>query len=380
MSQAFTRRRLGGAVLITVMGCAGQAYAATLEEAVARAVATFPEIQTGAANRRAAIAAISEARAGYFPAIDTTLGYGRQRSDNVNTQGGAVTINPREARVSITQLVYDGGAVSSQVRLQESRSESRAYDLANTAQTTALRAARAYLEVLRLRSVIKIAQANVAVHQQTLRQVTLLTEGGAARRSDVQQAVARLALAQSSLTSLRGQLEQAESDYRRLIGLPPPLQMENPTVPLERLPRSEQTALAQALDAHPALKASNAELAAARADLQVSRTRYIPQVNIELSASQNENVGGVSGTESDRIAALRLHYNIFRGGADRAHISQSEAQVDRADADVANLRNDLEREVRVAWEALAADREQLTYLQTHAEVSAEVVEAYRAQF
>ena len=368
------------ALAAVILVCIAPAHAETLEVAVARAVATFPEIQTGAANRRAAIAAISEARAGYFPTIDATTGYGRARNDNVNTGGNDVTLTRRDAEVTISQLVYDGGAVSSQVRIQESRSESAAYDLANTAQTTALRAARAYLEVLRLRSVIEIAKANVAVHLRTLQQVALLTGAGAARRSDAQQAEARLALARSSLTALRGQLEQAESEYRRLIGLVAPPQMEKPVVPLERLPGSEETALGEALDGHPALKASNAELAVARSDLQASYTRYFPRVNVELSASQNYNVGGVPGTQSDRIAALRLRYNLFRGGADSAQIRQAEARVDRALADVAGLRNDLEREVRVAWEALQADRDQLTFLQIHAETSAEVVEAYRSQF
>jgi adhesin transport system outer membrane protein len=276
-------------------------------------------------------------------------------------------------------LVFDGGAVSSQVRLQESRSENAAYELANTVQTIALRAARAYLEVLRLRSVIEIAQVNVTVHQRTLEQVTMLSERGAGRRSDAQQAEARLALARSTLTALRGQLEQSESEYRRLMGFGP-LQLEKPTVPLERLPRGEQTALEEALAGHPALKASQAELAVARADLQGSRTRYIPQVNLELSASQNYDANGVQGTQSNSIVALRLRYNLFRGGADSARIREAEARVDKALANVANVRNDLEREVRVSWEALQADREQLTYLQVHAETSADVVEAYRNQF
>jgi len=382
LSRVRTSLCFAGAATILLV-CIAPAHAETLEEAVARAVATFPEIQTGAANRRAAIAAISEARAGYFPTLDVTVGYGREQSDNVNTraatQGGEVTLNRTEAEVTLSQLVFDGGAVSSQVRLQESRSDSAAYDLANTAQTIALRAARAYLEVLRLRSVIEIAQVNVTVHQRTLEQVTMLFERGAGRRSDAQQAEARLALARSTLTALRGQLEQAESEYRRLTGLAPQ-QLEKPTVPLERLPRDEQTALEEALTGHPALKASQAELAVARADLQVSRTRYIPRVNLELSAGQNNNLDGVRGTTADRIVALRLRYNLFRGGADSARIREAEARVERALADVANVRINLEREVRATWEALQAEREQLAYLQAHAETSADVVEAYRNQF
>ena len=195
----------------------------------------------------------------------------------------------------------------------------------------------------------------------------------------MQQAEARLALAGSTLTAQRGQLDQAESAYRNLVGMAP-LQLEKPDDPVARLPRTEQAAIEAAIAGHPALKSAEAELAAARADKESSRARLAPRFNLELGASQNNEIDGVPGTNADRTAMLRMRYNLFRGGADAARIRESEARIDRALATVGRVRNDLEREVRVAWEAMRADREQLGYLKAHADASGGVVEAYRSQF
>ena len=365
---------------VAIVACSGPAQAQTLPDAVSRAIATYPEIQAAVATRRAATEAISQARGGFFPSVDANLGYGRERTENPGTRpSGDVTLNRTEADVTLSQMLFDGGAVRSQVRIQASRSDSTAYELADTAQTIGLRAAQAYLDVLRLRSSIEIARGNVATHQRTLEQVSLLADRGAGRRSEAQQAEARLALAQSTLTGLRRQLEQAEAAYRHLVGISPQ-QLHKPAAPFERLPQKEPAAREEALAGHPSIKAAQAELEAAQADRDSARARLAPRVTVDLGATQNQDVDGVRGTDADRIAMLRMRYNLFRGGADSARIRETVARIDRAHATLGRVRNDVEREVRTSWESFQTDREQLRYLQAHADASAAVVEAYRAQF
>jgi adhesin transport system outer membrane protein len=379
MPRAFASRHLAGVAAI-VAACSAPVQAQTLPEAVGRAIATYPEIQAAIANRHASMETISQARAGFFPSVDASLGYGRERSDNPATRpGGDVTLNRSEADVTLSQMVYDGSGVRSQVRIQESRSDSAAHDLANTAQTIGLRAAQAYLDVLRLRAGIEIARSNVEAHQRTLEQVSLLAEKGAGRRSDVQQAEARLALAYSTLTGLRRQREQAEAAYRHLVGMAPQ-QLQKPGAPFEQLPPQEQGALEAAFTGNPLIRAAQAELEAAHSERESSRARLAPRVTIDLGASQNHDIDGVRGTDADRTAMLRVRYNLFRGGADSARIRESVARIDRAHATLDRVRNDVAREARTAWETFQADREQLQYLKAHADASAGVVEAYRIQF
>ncbi len=88
--------------------------ATTLAEAVRLSLAWQPDVRAQAANRRAADGAVAEARGAYLPSIDVSLGSGRERSNNSGTRFTDTTLGRKEAEVSLSQLLFDTGAVSSQ--------------------------------------------------------------------------------------------------------------------------------------------------------------------------------------------------------------------------------------------------------------------------
>ena len=59
---------------------------------------------------------------------------------------------------------------------------------------------------------------------------------------------------------------------------------------------------------------------------------------------------------------------------------ETEARFDEALANLQRVRNEVERDVRQAWDALASDRARLPQLARYARASADVAEAYRLQF
>ena len=370
----------GAAIAGSVYCAAGSAQ--TLTDAVAQAIASHPEVQTAKANWRAAAETVPQARALFLPSLDVTLGRGREQTDSPGTRAsnaGPRTLSRTEAQLNLSQLLFDGGAASSQLKREEARAGAAYGQLASIAENVALRTAQAFFEVMRLRALIELAQQNVAAHQRTLEQMKRRTEQGVGRRSDDLQAEARLALAQSSLTQLRGQLELAEAAYRNLTGRPPGRLLRG-EAPLAAAPAEARAAVDQALANHPAVRAAKLELEAAEADREFARTRYSPRVTLELGASQNRDLDGLPGVNADRTAMLVLRHNLFRGGADAARMREAEARRDEAAARLARVRNDLERDVRQAWEGLASDRARLPELQRYAGTSAEVVEVYRGQF
>jgi adhesin transport system outer membrane protein len=77
---------------------------------------------------------------------------------------------------------------------------------------------------------------------------------------------------------------------------------------------------------------------------------------------------------------LRLRYNFFRGFGDSERVRETEARIDQAIAELGRIRVELERDVRQAWEGLAADRARVVAFEAYARASADVVEAYRLQF
>ena len=361
---------------------AGCAAAETLPEAVLRAVRQFPEVRAALANRRAIEQNAVQARSAWLPTMDASLGGGTQSADNFSTRllGSDQTLHRREAQLSLSQLLFDGGAATGQIQRFDAQFQGADDQLANVAQDAALRTAQAYLEVMRLRGVIELAADNVRRHEETLAQVALLADSGRGRRADAQQAEARLALAQSSVSQLRGQLVQAEAVYRHLVGQAPSA-LVSPGEFGPMLPPSINDALRVAVEQHPAVRASQQDLVSAQADRESARGRFSsPRLALEAGTSANHNLDGVRGANGDRYAMLRLRYNLYRGGADESRVLEAEARVDEALAKLDKARNDVERDLRQAWDNLVEDRARMPQLGRYVTASSEVVLAYRAQF
>ena len=358
------------------------AGADTLADALKRAVTNLPEVRAARANQRAVEHTAAQARGAWYPTLDLALGHGRETSNNPSTRpfGADPTLTRREADISLSQLLFDGGAASGQVRRFQARAEGAGDQLADAAEAAGARVAQAYLDVIRLRELIAIAADNERRHQETLAQVSRLADVGQGRRADAHQAEARHALAQASLTQLRGQLAQAEAAFLHLTGQPPGTLAEAGSVQA-MLPASLAAALALALETHPAIRTAQKELLAAQADRDSLRSRYAaPRLALEVGTSANHDLDGLRGANSDRYAMLRLRYNLFRGGSDAARVREAEARIDEAQANFGKARNDVERDLRQAWQGLAEDRNRLPQLQRYAAASAQVVTAYRLQF
>ena len=358
------------------------AEAETLAQAITRAVKNFPDIQAAQARRETSSAQTGQARAEYFPSINIAAGEGRETSRNASTRalGADPTLTRREAELTITQLLFDGGAAGGQVRRFGARTEGAEFSVTDTSINVALRAAQAFIEVRRLREQIVIAQQNQAAHEKTLEEVSLLADAGRGRRADVTQAEARRALANSALEQLTGQLRQAEASYRYLMGHVPEV-LEEPTDLTQVIPPLLDVAVDVASRLHPAIRAAEKEIEAAQHDRESARARMAaPRVTIEAGASRNRDLDGVTGLNSDRYAMLRFRYNLYRGMGDSERVRETEARFDETYANLRRIRGEVERDVRQAWEALASDRSRLPQLARYARASMEVAEAYRLQF
>jgi len=371
---------------LTLLVCAGlcnsPAVADTLADALTRAVANLPEVRAARGNQRAIEQNAAQARGAWYPTLDASLGQGRETSNNPSTRalGSDQTLTRREAEVNLSQLIFDGGATSGQVRRFQARAESAGDQVANAAENAGARVAQAYLDVIRLRGLIAIAVDNEKRHQETLTQVSRLADVGQGRRADAQQADARFALAQASLTQLRGQLAQAEAAFLHLTSQPPGTLADTGSFQA-MLPASLPAALTQTLERHPAIRAAQKDLLAAQADRESVRSRFAsPRLALEVGTSANHDLDGIRGAYADRFAMLRLRYNLFRGGIDDSRVREAAARVDEAFANLDKARNDTERDLRQAWQSLAEDRIRLPQLQRYAAASSQVVNSYRLQF
>jgi adhesin transport system outer membrane protein len=362
----------------TLFCCA--ASADTLRDAVDQAVHSNPDVLASTSRRQQAGEGVKQARAGYLPRLDVSLGRGREWLDSPDTR--IVGLNDflmtrREATVTLTQMIFDGFAVRSELQRQQARVESSAFNIAATAEDIALRVVSAYLEVLRRQETVAAAQDNLAAHDRIHRQIRTLAEGGVGRRADIDQAETRLALARASLRQEQSSLRDAEVSYLRLVGAAPNA-LQTPASPDASLPASEAKAIDAALHAHPSVKEAEANVALASAANAGAKAALSPRVDLEMASSRSNDL--IRGQVNDRSVMLRLRYNLFRGGADSARVAETGYQVQESGDVLNRVRTEVQENASLAYNANVTARERLEMLQQYVTSSAATREAYLKQF
>ena len=358
--------------------------AQTLQQAVEQTLTTNPDVLIEVERRLSIDSALAQARGAYMPKIDVTVGRGRENKDNVTTlatYGRSMGQRRSDQSLTLTQMLFDGFATSSEVDRNQARVESAAHKVSATSEQIALKASEAYLEVLRQTEVTALTRDNLGVHQRTYDQVKLRVSSGVGRKSDLDQIEARLALTRSNLTAAEANLEVAKINYKLVVGQLPGA-LVRPKSPDEGLlPATPDLATVSAINSNRLLKSAQADMAAADAQHQAARAAMYPRLDLEAGSSRSNFKTSVDAThDNTTYAMLKLRYSLFKGGADMARIEETRHLALEA-AEIKNrAERQLEQSVRLSWNAYRSARDRLPNLRRHAEFSQLTREAYSKQF
>jgi adhesin transport system outer membrane protein len=381
MIRKFRATLLATAVGVTfcVIGAVTPADAASLQEAVSLAISTNPEVGEVSNDRRAIDQELRQGRALYYPQIDLRAATGVEWSENANTSPGTETLWRKEGSLTLSQLIFDGWFAESEVERQTSRVKSAAYRVQESAEFVGLDAVEAYLEVLRHRERVALAEENVSTHQGRLGQVQQRAEAGGGSIADVRQAEARLANAESGLVQTQGNLKDAEALYIRVVGQAPDT-LDAPFLPSDAIPPDVDTAVNTAVENSPTVAFARQDVKVAEADVKQQEASLYPDLRLELSTSVNDDVDGEDRTDYDASAMVVLRYNLYRGGADTARIREFKWRLAEAiDAMHTNERQ-VSEDARVSWNAMEVSRSNVEILQREVIANEKTVDAYRQQF
>ena len=368
-----------GAALMLLWTTANvQAAPVTLPDAVRQAVASNPEVQARWHEFTASREEQDVARGGYLPRVDLGMGVGRERLKEPNTPETSFT--RRGATLSLNQMLYDGFATREEVSRLAYAKLTRYYELLDATESTALEASRAYLDVLRYRELARLAQENLAQHDQVFRQIQQRVEAGVGRRVDLEQAGGRLALAQSNTLTEASNLHDVSARYLRVVGDLPPGEMIAPALLDQGIPANVQEALKLAYQGSPAFNAALENVRAAQAQASGRKSNFHPRVDLRASKEIGHNQNGVAGKRDDEVIELVLNYNLFKGGSDRALVRQFTEKLEQAKDLRDKACRDIRQTVSIAFKDIHNLQRQLGYLDQHQLAIAKAREAYRKQF
>jgi adhesin transport system outer membrane protein len=375
---------LKAAILGTALVLPGSltAHAASMIEAIELALSTNPNIGIVASNREAVDEELKQARGLWLPQVDVALGIGKEVTNDRTTRaanGGHLTLTREEASLTVQQRIFDGFEANSTIDREMARVESAANRVHENAEFLALDVIGSYVEVLRQRELVRLSEANLKIHIGILDSLQQRLAGDGGSRADVAQTEARSARARATMTQTLNDLRDAEAAYTRIVGQYPD-QLEAPEFPEGVLPSDLESAVSLANSNNPTTKIFEADVRSSLAEVSIAEVPFYPAVTLEAESEYNDGRDGIDTYEFNNQVMLRLRWNLFRGGIDRANRQEQLSRL--AESKNRRLRSflDAQQEMRQSWFALEASRQRVEDLADAVKFNIETRDAYRQQF
>ncbi|HEY7388930.1 MAG TPA: TolC family protein [Bryobacteraceae bacterium] len=284
-----------------------------------------------------------------------------------------------DARATLTENVVNITALRNYRSSKESLRATQ-FSAQDARDLVALAVTGGYLNIIAAAARIDSARAQVAAAQAVYKQAVDRHDAGLAARIDVTRSQVELQVQQQRLTSQETDHAKLKIQFGRIIGLPPgqefTLADTVPYSPLTDLTLDQ--ALAQAYENRADLKAALTQVQAAELAKKAAQAEHYPYIDLYSDygasgpAPQNSHgVFTVAGT---------VRFPIFEGGRIRADIEAADAALRQRQAEAADLRGQIDADVRQAFLDLTTAAEQVRVAVSNRELAQETLAQSRDRF
>lgn len=349
----------------------------SLRDAIVASLKSNPDIQIALAKQDDARFGVGEARAGYFPHLDVTVGYGPEISQQGHTPGN--WNNRLEGTATLNQNIWDFGTTINDIKRARATYRSAQWATREQIESISFDITNAYLGMLQQQKLITLTNEEIAATRKILRMVTVQKDLGLTTQADVDRAKARVENIQSTLLDRQSALQQSRDAYRRLTDRVPGLAADLPGVGTV-LPQTVGAAI-EMIDDHSPRMAQAVEDRRSLAKQYASQTgTFFPRVGLQLQGNHKYDVLGSTGLTQDARAMVTLSYNFLNGGADVATRNRIGARLRQADYELERRRREVEQDLRADFESLTAARQKISTINAEISSAVNVAELYKQQF
>lgn len=352
----------------------------TLRDVAQQAVLNSPEVRARWHAFQEASEEVGVARGGFLPRVDATAGKGREKLDQPSAGINDKNYTRHGHVLSLNQMLFDGLLTYNEVKRAGRARLVRYFEFLDASENVALEAARAYLDVVRFRYRVHLAEKNYIEHRIAFEQLKRRAESGVGRRVDVEQAGSRLALADVNLTTESANLHDVTARFTRIVGEAPPQVLFMPGLLSHGAPTNMDAALQVALEHNPALRASIENSEAAQYDLAARRSAFSPKVELRARNDSANNVLGVPGDRSNNVVEAVVTYNLFNGFSDvyrnRQFAERKNIALDQREKACRDMRQTLS----IAYNDIGRLNDQLSFIGIQVSLVEKTRDAYRDQF
>jgi outer membrane protein TolC len=348
----------------------------TLETAKRIACQDNPSIAASQARIEAALAAIRESAAAYYPTVSVSASAVHYR--DLPTGTGTERVESYALNGTVSYLVFDGFARKFRVLAAEAGAEA-SREAEREARRLLLRAvSAAYYDCLLGREAMLVAQRDAEFNRELSEETQKRFQAGAAARSDVLNFEIRTTAAESQQVQSAYEYQIARIVLARLMGLPRETAPEslNPA----SLPEVQGELRLPALDAEldyallhrPDYRQIEERIDQLKATQSAVRGSYLPTIGVQggYGWSRDENPRFNASRDTTAYVGAELTWDLYTGGSTQAQVARYQAEILAAKYEQALSRQAIMAELRQLVEAAQVAKTQVE-LQTRIEAMTE---------
>ena len=369
----------------------------TLEGAIARALRSGNEVRIAEAGVRQAEGQVTQAWASALPEIRANVTYQRTFASVFQGLGSGIpTFAPNDtlpladrvsyleknapnaafaglggmfsstgfgspdsyvATLTFSQTLFQGGKVGAGIRGARAYEQAAHAQLDETRRDVTYRVTQAYLNALYAARIVDITEASQVQVNEQLHRVSLNHQVGSSADYDLLRAQVEAANQEPLVIAARNSRDVALLEVRRLVNLPAdqPIELVSAMLqtPADSLPRVDLAALELDVTGRAAIEAAQANVAFRREAVHVYHGDYYPSIKLVSSfGGQAFPASGfpsrLSDFHEDWTASLVLSVPLFDGLRTHGAVLQAEADLSRAEAQLAQTREAVAIEIEQA--------------------------------
>jgi outer membrane protein len=352
-----------------------------LEDVVAGAIDTHPELSAASWRAAAAGSAAAGARSTWWPSVGATTHVTRYQEPMVvaplhgfdPSRPPAFERTLLQGHVNVEWRLFDGGLRRARIGAADGLARSADAAAAVVAEAVVAEAVSSYLAVLSARAVLLAHERQVEALESERVRSSQLFEEGRAPRVHVLRTEAALSRAVAERSAAAEGAALAERRLARVSGLAPGQVSGVALVdlaPAPGAPPEREALVARARSGSPVVTRASARAAAGSRALDAARSARLPR----LAVGGRYSVFGSAAAsfEPEWSASAQLSYPVFSGGALRREVERASSEAEAARAELGAVLREVEDAVDAALTGYRAAVSRVAALETAEAQSAEV--------
>lgn len=380
------RKTLAAGIATLLAGVATPALAqsapVTMQDVIAVAVNSNPEIAQAQYNKEAIQFERKQAQGLYAPRVDVEGSAGIRYLDNPARRAAGIedeALYPYNGEIRAEWVAIDFGRRRGELLRQAARVDGASLRVVERSEFIGLQVARQYLDVLLQQRVVAASADNVAFHEALVKDLGSGVEQGSISIADQQQAQERLQAARVRTIEAEQALAEAKIQLRTLSGLDVDAVVQPPLL-TEAMPGSVADAIGLARTQNPRVREAEADVDASHALAASVKAEQLPKIGVDLTGRIGHDIDGVDHNTRDVQARAFLRWNIFDGGINRANYQEMVRRASESRYRLYTVVRQSEEDVRTAWSKLDSQTRITNDLELQSKVSDDLLLSYRSQF